>query len=251
MVAASAPGAGPTIAVLGQLEDLVAVDKPAGIPTIADHSGAAHSLHGLAARALGIDPSRLHPTSRLDRHVSGVVVFATSPVGASRLAQARASGRYARRYVAIAARTVSPARGEWRAPIGRTHDPRLRRVEGRGAVEARTLYEVRAVSAEGPALLAVGPLTGRTHQIRVHAAHAGAPLVGDVAYGGPARVTLANGRVVASGRIALHAACVTVPGPDGSPWTVVSAIPQEMLALGLALGVGPSEWDGAVSCELS
>src|SRR5580692_2304074 len=64
------------VRVLFHSDDLVAVDKPAGIPTIADHGGAAHALVALTAKALGVDAASLHPTSRLDRDVSGVVVFA-------------------------------------------------------------------------------------------------------------------------------------------------------------------------------
>ena len=238
------------VGVLGKSGDLIAVDKPSGIPTIADHAGAAHSLQALAARALGVDSKRIHPTSRLDRDVSGVVIFATTASGAARLAHARATGVYSRRYVAIAARAVTPPSGEWTAAIGRAPDPRLRRIDGRDSVSARTFYRVCIVSPAGPALLAVGPKTGRTHQIRVHAAHAGAPLVGDRAYGGPVRITLTNGRVLAPGRIALHAARVVVPDGRGRPWTVVSDIPESLLDLGLALGIGRAEWEGAASCEL-
>ena len=67
------------VRVLLRADDLVAVDKPAGVPTIADHAGAAHALVALTARALGVDAATLHPTSRLDRDVSGVVVFALDP----------------------------------------------------------------------------------------------------------------------------------------------------------------------------
>ena len=74
------------------------------------------------------------------------------------------------------------------------------------------------------ALLAVEPQTGRTHQIRVHASHAGAPLLGDRDYGGAARVTLAGGRTVALARIALHAARVSVPDAHGQP--LVAAAPR-------------------------
>ena len=240
-----------TVSVLGQSDDLVAVDKPAGIPTIPDHAGAVHSLQELAARALGIHSGRLHPTSRLDRDVSGVVIFAMSSVGAARLANARSIGAYSRRYVALAARAVAPIRGVWTSAIGRAKDPRHRCVDGRDPVPARTRYATCAVSDVGPALLAVAPETGRTHQIRVHAAHAGAPLLGDPVYGGPPRVTLANGRVIAPRRIALHAARVVVPDARGRWWAVVSEIPEDLSAFGLALGIGPSEWQGAVSCELS
>ena len=61
-------------------------------------------------------------------------------------------------------------------------------------------------------MLSVEPITGRTHQIRVHASHAGAPLLGDRDYGGPTRWTLKSGKSVTLDRIALHCARVTVEG---------------------------------------
>ncbi len=139
-VAAAAVGTQAQAEILAATTDLVAADKPAGIPTIADHGGAAHALVARVARAIGIDPSRLHPTSRLDRDVSGVVVFALTRAAAQRLARARARGAYERRYVAIASREPSPARGTWDAPIGRARDPRLRAAAGRDAVPASTRY---------------------------------------------------------------------------------------------------------------
>ncbi|MGH7298021.1 MAG: RluA family pseudouridine synthase, partial [Polyangiaceae bacterium] len=91
-------------------------------------------------------------------------------------------------------------------------------------------------------------VTGRTNQIRVHAAHAGAPLLGDRAYGGPVRVTLPSGKVLQPARIALHAARVVVPAPDGSPLVVVSPVPPALAELWSALGGDPSAWEGAASC---
>src|SRR4029077_9279782 len=102
---------------------------------------------------------------------SGVVVFARTRKAAERLAEARKEGTYLRRYVAIAGRAPEPAKGAWEGPVGRANDPRKRVVGGRDAVQARSLYEVVA-RAEGRALLALQPETGRTHQLRVHAAHA-------------------------------------------------------------------------------
>jgi len=252
-------------------DDLVAADKPAGIPTIADHAGAAHALVALVARAVGVDEARVHPTSRLDRDVSGVVVFALTPAAAARLKSARAAGTYERRYVAIASRAPDPARGTWDAPIGRARDPRLRAANGRDAAPASTRYAVVATAAaaaprdaSGPApatpapappgpaaaLLAAGPVTGRTHQIRVHAAHAGCPLVGDRDYGGPARVTLPTGRVLEPRRIALHAARVVVPGADGRARTLVSPVPDALRDLWTALGGEPGAWEESTSCAL-
>ncbi|MGH7268981.1 MAG: RluA family pseudouridine synthase [Polyangiaceae bacterium] len=245
------------VVVLAQSQDLVAVDKPAGIPTIADHAGSAHALLALAARALGIDAARIHPTSRLDRDVSGVVVLALTKAAAERLSRARKEGTYDRRYVAVASRAPEPASGAWTTPIGRAQrSPRLRAANGRDAVPASTRYAVCARASGGEVMLSLAPLTGRTHQIRVHAAHAGAALVGDRAYGGPARVTLASGRVLEPARIALHALRVVVPGspdaPDAKEATFVAfaPVPPALESLWSALGGEPASWDRAASWDL-
>jgi RluA family pseudouridine synthase len=235
--------------ILVQTGDLVAADKPAGVPTIPDHAGASHALLAMVARSLAIDPSRLHPTSRLDRDVSGVVVFALSGRARERLQEARAQGKYQRRYLAIAASPPGAERGTWDAPIGRAADPRLRAAGGRDAVPAITRFAVTARAA-GRAMLAVGPVTGRTHQIRVHAAHAGAPLVGDRAYGGPTRLTLPSGKVLEPGRIALHAARVTVPDATGQGLVVQSPVPEELASLWSALGGEPAAWEVSLACVL-
>jgi RluA family pseudouridine synthase len=230
--------------------DLVAADKPAGIPTIPDQGGSAHALVALVARALGVAPSRLHPTSRLDRDVSGVVFFALTKEAASRLAEARAQGRYERRYLAVAARAPAADRGTWDEPIGRAKDPRLRAPGGRDAVPARTRYAVCSRAPAGAALIALSPQTGRTHQIRVHAAHAGAPLLGDRPYGGPTRLTLPTGRVLEPGRVALHAARVVVPGAQGAPLVAVSPVPAVLRDVWSSLGGDPAAWEVATTCAL-
>jgi RluA family pseudouridine synthase len=237
------------VTILARSRDLVVADKPAGMPTIPDQTGGAHSLVAAVARAVGVAPARLHATSRLDRDVSGAVTFALDPRAAERLKQARARGDYDRRYVAISVRPPSPAAGEWDAPIGRAPDPRRRAAFGRDAAAARTRYAVVATAASR-ALLAVAPVTGRTHQIRVHAAHAGAPLLGDVAYGGPARETLASGKVLPLRRVALHCARISVPRDDGALLVVVSPVPAGIADLWVSIGGEPSAWDIAVSCPL-
>jgi RluA family pseudouridine synthase len=234
----------PGAAILGRVGDLVAAVKPAGMPTIADHAGAVHALVNVVARLSGIELARLHPTSRLDRDVSGVVLIAASKEARDRLQRAREEGRYARLYVAIAARAPSPEAGSWDTPIGRTKDPRLRAANGAGAVPASTGYRTVAV-ATGHALLAVSPVTGRTHQIRVHASHAGAPLLGDRAYGGPTRITLPGGKVLALARIALHAARVAVPGEDGQLVAFEAPIPEDLRATWTAFGGDAEAWSRA------
>jgi RluA family pseudouridine synthase len=230
----------PAVRVLKRGKGWFAVDKPAGIATIPDHGGASNALLPLAARAVGLDAARLHATSRLDREVSGVVVFATTPDAAARLKKARDEHAYVRRYVALAARAPGADEGTWDARIGRAKDARRREVNGRDATDARTNYAVIARAGE-VALLALSPVTGRTHQLRVHAAHAGAPLLGDRVYGGPTRWTLASGKVLALARIYLHAARVTIEGV-----AIDAAVPEEMRATWAALGGDGGAWESAV-----
>jgi 23S rRNA pseudouridine1911/1915/1917 synthase len=239
-----------SVKVLFRTEDLVAVDKPAGIPTIADHGGAAHALVARAARVLGVAAAALHPTSRLDRDVSGVVVFALNARAARRLTEARTRGVYSRRYVAVAARAPATAAGVWDAPVGRAADPRHRAVRGREAVPAITRFVTVARASGGQALLAVAPVTGRTHQIRVHAAHAGAPLVGDKTYGGPTRLTLDSGRVFEPRRIALHAGRVEVPGSRGETLIALAPVPDALASLWSSLGGSRADWEKALSCAV-
>ncbi len=240
------------VSVLANGGDIVAVDKPAGIPTIGDHAGAAHALVAIVARMLGVDPARVHPTSRLDRDVSGVVVLALTTAAAERLKAARAAGTYDRRYVAVAAAAPAPDAGAWCAPIGRSpRNPRVRVVNGREPIPATTRYAVCARAPRGHAMIAVTPVTGRTHQIRVHAAHAGAPLLGDPAYGGPSRITLANGKVHEPGRVALHALRVVVPESSGAHLVATAPVPAALLGLWSALGGEAAAWELAASWDLA
>jgi 23S rRNA pseudouridine1911/1915/1917 synthase len=276
--AGAGAGAGGGWAVIWERDGMIACNKPAGMPTVPDHGGASHSLVALAAKSIGVGVAHMRVTSRLDREVSGVVIFATTAEAEARMRGAREQGLYARRYVAIAAPIsntlinvdqvdpvdqlyqvdqdhrvgqVDPVDQprHWDAPIGAGKDARHRAAFGGDAKEARTHW--RAVAhVPGYALLAVEPQTGRTHQIRVHASHAGAPLLGDRDYGGAARVTLHGGRTVSLARIALHAARVTVPDASGAPIVAAAPVPLELTRAWTELGGAPEAWDMALSCKL-
>jgi 23S rRNA pseudouridine1911/1915/1917 synthase len=243
-------GRGGPLRVLVDEEGLVAVDKPAGMPTIPDHGGAAHSLVAVLAKSLGCALADLHATSRLDRDVSGVVIFARTEEAARRLLAAREAGHYVRRYVAIAGRgpqspTHKEAHGEWDVPIGRAKDPRHRAAFGCDAAFARTRHATVARAGER-SLLALEPVTGRTHQLRVHAAYAGMPLLGDRTYGGETRLTFASGRVVRLGRIALHAGRVLVPRQRGGFIDLRAEVPALLRELWMAIGGEDSAWVAAL-----
>ena len=242
------------IDVLHFADGVLVVDKPAGISTIADLGSRNGTLLALAARAVDIDPSKLHPTSRLDREVSGLVTFATSKKVAAEIARARELGKYVRRYVAIASRSPSSDHGTWNAAIGRARDPKLRAAfapndSKHDAKPSRTRFRVVA-EASGRALLACAPLTGRTHQIRVHASHAGIPLLGDRAYGGPTRLTLANGNILSCGRIYLHCAYIEIE-KGRKKLTFSSPVPRELRDTWASLGGEAAAWDTALACDLS
>ncbi|MCS6799398.1 MAG: RluA family pseudouridine synthase [Myxococcota bacterium] len=224
-------------------DDLLVVDKPPGLPTTAPDGRPC--LVGLL-RARMERGRLLHPSSRLDAGVSGLVAFACTRRAIHALLRARRRGQYARRYVAIASRAPRPEQGSWRWAVG--IDPRRadRRVAvqdgaaGRAARPAETRYRLRQSSAAGPAWLELEPVTGRTHQLRVHAAAAGCPLLGDILYGGPRRVVLADGSVVSARRPMLHCAVVELPHPrTGAPVRLHAPPPADMAEAWGRLAAGP------------
>lgn len=237
------------VEVLHADAELVIVNKPPGLPTTAPREARGVRRRCLVDVVAGLDPGapRLHPTSRLDAPVSGVVTFARTPGATRALLEARRRGAYRRVYLGVAARAPIPGEGSWDWAIDLDPgDRRLRRAlgpgdAGRAPRPALTDYRVAARADAGPALLALRPHTGRTHQLRVHAARAGAPLLGDAAYGGPPRVVLADGRVVTARRVLLHCAAVSVPdvAGGGAPLVVRAPIPGDLATVWAGLGGAP------------
>jgi 23S rRNA pseudouridine1911/1915/1917 synthase len=242
VVVEAAREARPGTRILAEQDGLYAAWKPPGLPTEPDRSGTASVVHAVA-ELLGVPPGELHAATRLDVSVSGIVVLGRGPEGARRAAALKAAGRLVRRYVAITARAPEPAAGRWDAPIGRGRrgEPS---VGGRDARPANTKYALIAsasplASGVSPALIVARPVTGRTHQIRLHAAGAGAPLLGDVQHGGPRRVILPDGRAVTADRVALHAGRVDVFDPHAPAWSVTAPFPPDLEALWRSLGGDP------------
>jgi 23S rRNA pseudouridine955/2504/2580 synthase len=201
------------IRILHRDHDVLVLYKPPHLPTTSPGKEAS-----LASLAPGFDREAplLHPTSRLDAPVSGIVTFARSRESIATLLQWRRQGLYRRVYVAIARAVPVPSSGLWQAALEiDPRDARKRRVSdarqpGRGVKQAATDYAVMQ-NAEGACVLHLWPRTGRTHQLRVHCAAAGSPLLGDVSYGGIKRVVRPDGRVVTASRVMLHCAGVALP----------------------------------------
>ena len=216
---------------------LLVLDKPSGLPTTRPDAGP--SLVAVA-KALDPDAPRLHPSSRLDVEVTGLVTFARTEHATAHLLAARQAGRYARGYLALVADAPQPAEGEWRAAIG--IDPgnqALRRVVPDAAPASKPAWSRYSTlwSRPGCAALWLQPQTGRTHQLRVHAAHAGCAIYGDRAYGGATRLVLPDGTVVAARRTLLHCARVCLPAVEGGEdLTLEAPVPEDMLSFARALG---------------
>jgi len=242
------------LSVLGEYRGLLFVAKPAGLQTEPD---ARHddTLVTRIARQLALPHAKIHALSRLDTGVSGVVTLGLSSEARKLVLDWRRRGLFSRRYVALATGEPSAKAGTWRESIGRGTG-NLRRVGGRQPEEAETHYAVVAQSrlserANPPALvlLALSPRTGRTHQLRVHAAAHGLPLLGDRGYGGSTRLVADTGSVRGFERIALHAAWVELP--LSVPVRFSADIPQELLSVWRDYGGEPAAFTSALSAELA
>jgi 23S rRNA pseudouridine1911/1915/1917 synthase len=173
------------ISILYEDSALIALDKQADIivhPSTAQATGTV--ANGLARyyRAKGYS-SKIHPVSRLDRETTGVILFAKDSHTKQLMSSAMKRREYAKEYVAIASGAPSPASGAVELPIGRAPGSiMLRRVDAAGK-PAKTYYEVMARAGQW-SLVKLFPVTGRTHQLRVHMAALGCPLLADGLYSG-------------------------------------------------------------------
>ncbi|RMH77289.1 MAG: RluA family pseudouridine synthase [Actinomyces sp.] len=221
-------------------DDLIIVDKPAGLVV---HPGHGHTggtlVHGLLARFPELadvgEPHRPGIVHRLDRGTSGLLAVARTAEAHRRLTDAFAQRRAGRIYLALAWGAPETEAGTVEAPVGRSNrHPTRMTVTTRGR-DAVTHYRVLARSdrPRPVALLRCRLETGRTHQIRVHLAAIGHPVVGDRDYGG-ARPGLDPGRPF------LHAAVLRVPHPrTGETIEAVSPLPAELVAVAASCGIPP------------
>ena len=129
-----------------------------------------------------------HPVHRLDAETTGIVLFAKLPFAQARLQQQMQAGEFQKTYEAWVFGVPDPAHGEIDAPIARVTPNSFTRVVRANGQRAVSRYEtLRTAPLPGgkATLLALSPLTGRTHQLRVHMAHIGHPLLGDTRYASP------------------------------------------------------------------
>jgi len=237
------------LSILYEDAHVIAIDKPAGLvvhPAPGHASGTLvnallHHVRDFAGIGGELRPGIVH---RLDRDTSGVLLVAKTDLAHTSLSRQMKKRQMRKEYLALAAGIPRVRKGEVRFAVGR--DPRDRkkmkafRVADElpaGAREAHTLFEIeKDFFALGLTLLRCRLVTGRTHQIRVHLAASGLPIVGDPVYGRPRyeRVRdLALKKTLAEfPRQALHAERVTFRHPEThEPIEIVAPLPEDMRRL--------------------
>jgi 23S rRNA pseudouridine1911/1915/1917 synthase len=235
--------------ILFEDRHLIVIDKPAGLvvhPAPGNLDGtlvnavlahAAEDLSGIGGEAR---PGIVH---RLDKDTSGVMVVAKSQAAHTALSEAFATRDLERDYLALVWGLPSPASGEINAPIGRHATDRKRmavvgRDGARQGKDALTRYRTERAFGTAAALLRCRLATGRTHQIRVHLAHIGHPLLGDPVYlrripaAARALPVVARDAALAFPRQALHAATLGFRHPiTGAALSFAAPLPDDMQAL--------------------
>jgi 23S rRNA pseudouridine1911/1915/1917 synthase len=235
------PTPDPTVpfTVVHEDDDLVVVDKPAGVVV---HHGAGHAggtlVDGLVARYPDLvtpgpswaDPTRPGIVHRLDKTTSGLLVVARTPDVQRALVRQLRERRAGREYLTLVTGIVDADNGVIEAPIGRSSRQPTRMVLTPGGRPARTHYHVRAryTGPEPTSYLDVRLETGRTHQIRVHAAAIGHPVVGDARYGDDVARRGAVAAMLGPERLFLHATRLTVDHPQGGRMTWQSPLPPDL-----------------------
>jgi 23S rRNA pseudouridine1911/1915/1917 synthase len=211
-------------AVLHRDEHLLAAAKPRGLPSIPNGGFLTHTLLHLVQRRW----PEATPLHRLGRGTSGVVLFARTEAARRAVSSAWRDGLVEKEYLALVAGV--PERPAWTidTPIGTVAHPRLGRVHAAAGNGKAALTHVRVLAARGDrALVGLRIPTGRPHQIRIHMAAAGHPLVGDPLYveGG---VPGPEAALPGEGGYRLHAWRLSLAHPAGGRLQVECAPPAEL-----------------------
>lgn len=214
--------------ILYEDEDVVVVNKPAGIPCHPVHGHIDDSMGSILAsyyRRKGED-FVIRPVGRLDKDVSGAILFAKNRLAASRLSKDREEGKLNKDYTAFVSGIFDIKQGMIDAPIAKAEGERRRVTKDPNGKPALTIFRVVNefnVSGQSVSELNVEIETGRTHQIRAHMAAAGHPLIGDELYGGTTDIL---------NRPALHCSRIDFLTPfTRESRVIVAPLPEDMNGL--------------------
>lgn len=205
-------------------DDCVVPCKSADMPTHPSHNHYRDTVaNALAYRyeKAGI-PFVFRPVNRLDRNTSGLLLVARNRIAAGVLSRAMADGRIKKEYIALLCGVPPQREGEIETYMRRTAESIIVREtcgEGEGGDYALTRYRVLC-ERDGYSIVCATPVTGRTHQLRVHFASIGCAILGDDMYGEPSALIP---------RHALHSASITFPRVcDGETVTITAPLPEDM-----------------------
>lgn len=219
-------------------KQVIVIDKPPGLATQGG-SGLTKHVDGMLGSLQYEKPDRPRLVHRLDRDTSGVLMIARTAQAASGLSASLALRDTSKVYWALTRGVPKQKHGVIKAalvkegghgPHGR--DERMTVSEAEGAKESLTEYVVMATAGTEFAWVAARPITGRTHQIRVHLASIGTPIVGDFKYGGAD----SRGRGDIADKLHLHARSIDIGRPDGQRLQATAPLPPHMVKSWRMLG---------------
>jgi len=231
--------------VLEQDRAAIVLNKPPGLATQGG-SGTYEHVDGLLDAYAGEKDPRPRLVHRLDKDTSGVLLIARTP-GSAAFFSKRFSGRTARKiYWALVAGVPAIEDGLIELPLAKqpgTGGEKMMVDESEHGMAARTRYRVIDQAGGRTAWVELQPLTGRTHQLRVHMAAIGHPIVGDGKYGGPE--AFLTGSI--SRKMHLHARRLRIEHPEGDLLDVTAPLPEHFAASMAQLGF--TEADGDLPLE--
>jgi tRNA pseudouridine32 synthase/23S rRNA pseudouridine746 synthase len=213
--------------ILFEDAEALVIDKPAGLPLDRPRAGGPSLEDRLDELKLGFQRAPA-PVHRLDRDTSGCLLLARNPKALKRFSAAFEARLVGKRYLGIVAGTVMAGEGTIALALAKisSAEKGWRMIAAKKGKPAVTHWR-KLAEADGLTLVEFRPETGRTHQIRVHAASGlGVPLLGDPIYG--------DGK--GAKRTMLHAAGLTVPREGKPPIAATAPTPADFTALGFADG---------------
>ncbi len=214
--------------VIHKDSSVLVLNKPAGLATQGG-SGLTEHVDGLLEYLTFGKKQRPRLVHRLDRDTSGVLVVARTAPAAAALSESLRQRDASKIYWALTKGVPKPPRGTIRSALAKESDGRNEKMveverDAEGARHTVTDYVVLGQAGQELAWVAAKPVTGRTHQIRVHLASLGTPIVGDFKYGGAD----ARGRGAIADKLHLHARAIDIAHPDGGRLKVSAPLPPHM-----------------------
>jgi len=221
-------------------KSVIVLNKPPGLATQGG-SGLTRHIDGMLDQLAFEKNQRPRLVHRLDRDTSGVLVIARTVPAAASLAKSLAQRDASKVYWALTRGVPKQKNGVVKGALAkegtRGKDERMTVSEEDDAKFALTEYAVMATAGTEFAWVAARPITGRTHQIRVHLASLGTPIVGDFKYGG----TDSRGRGDIADKLHLHARSIDIGRPDGGRLQATAPLPPHMVKSWTLLGFDPDD----------